>query len=352
VCFLFWNSNCDGGAEAKAHNGILPQCDRQLPCTNCVSRNKQSACQYEKGAPTAKQLRNNNGTASSTSPDDGGSRITVAKHDQQHIQDLDDEYESTTDTTTTVIPTIPTKATAFGYSHTGINTLDFLTRIETATDTPSSPSQQPFMSSAAAAACTTPEAFATRDRYRSLIRQLPPRAAIERLSGIYFTEFNWQYDVLDRAVFDAQLGEWYRQPFTLLSGGGPGPGALDVELRAFPAVVFQVCAVALLTLDDDTEGEGERGVSGGREGSLEGLKYAGGMTFEDLAREYSESGMEILTVLGKRGMGLNTVMAGWLRASFLKYFGWVTESVGSFFFFFVFFGSSLLFREEFKLTGI
>jgi hypothetical protein len=35
-----------------------------------------------------------------------------------------------------------------------------------------------------------------------------------------------------------------------------------------------------------------------------------------------------LAVLGKRGMGLNTVTAGWMRSSWLKYVGWVTESVG------------------------
>jgi hypothetical protein len=55
------------------------------------------------------------------------------------------------------------------------------------------------------------------------------------------------------------------------------------------------------------------------------------MTFEDLAREYSDGGMEILRVLGKRGMGLNTVVAGWLRAGWLKYVGLVTESVGPLF---------------------
>jgi hypothetical protein len=58
------------------------------------------------------------------------------------------------------------------------------------------------------------------------------------------------------------------------------------------------------------------------------------MTFEDLAREYSDCGMEVLTVLGKRGMGLNTVVAGWMRASWLKYVGLVTESVCVISFFF------------------
>jgi len=61
---------------------------------------------------------------------------------------------------------------------------------------------------------------------------------------------------------------------------------------------------------------------------FESLKYAGGMTFEDLSREYSDCGVEVAQVLGKRGMGVNTVVAGWVRGAWLKYVGLVTESVG------------------------
>jgi hypothetical protein len=52
------------------------------------------------------------------------------------------------------------------------------------------------------------------------------------------------------------------------------------------------------------------------------------MTFEDLSREYSDCGVEVAQVLGKRGMGVNTVVAGWVRGAWLKYVGLVTESVG------------------------
>jgi hypothetical protein len=101
-----------------------------------------------------------------------------------------------------------------------------------------------------------------------------------------------------------------------------------------PGVVFLGCGVALFFVEVDVGGLGEgKGNGGGGEDGFqredfEGLKYAGGMTFEDLAREYTDLGVEVLAVLGKRGMGLNTVTAGWLRSSWLKYVGWVTESVG------------------------
>ncbi|KAJ4392450.1 hypothetical protein N0V85_007041, partial [Neurospora sp. IMI 360204] len=50
------------------------------------------------------------------------------------------------------------------------------------------------------------------------------------------------------------------------------------------------------------------------------------MTFEDLATEYSESGVAIVSLLGKRQMTLTTVLAGFVRASFLKFVGMVPEA--------------------------
>ncbi|KAL2157820.1 hypothetical protein VTH06DRAFT_5089 [Thermothelomyces fergusii] len=367
------------------------KCDRKFPCTNCVSRNKDGACRYETGAPTAKQ----HGRRAVTG-------LTAAPSDMAGKQER---------TTTTAA------AATFGYSHTSANTLGFLHHIEstagagaasadpdddddgedddsnndnnnngggggggggggssssgssssrggggagsggtgsgnknnsagmtaimgelhnplprigtaptggssdmaaaaTATSAQHTPSSTPAL---------TPAERATRDRYKTLIRQLPSRCAIEKLSAIYFAEFNTHYAMLDRDVFDAQLAEWYRLPFSLLSTG-PGPAALSREMRAFPAVVFQACAVALLVLEDDADAPDASGRERAAAHWFSGLKYAGGMTFEDLAREYSDCGVELLAVLGKREMSLNTVLAGWLRASWLKYVGLVTES--------------------------
>lgn len=53
------------------------------------------------------------------------------------------------------------------------------------------------------------------------------------------------------------------------------------------------------------------------------------MTFDDLSVEYSEAGMAILNLLGKRQMSIITVLAGWCRASLLKFNGMVTEAVSS-----------------------
>jgi len=162
------------------------------------------------------------------------------------------------------------------------------------------------------------EHIGTRERYKSIIRQLPARTYIDKLVPIYFREFNWQYYGLDEDVFMRQLDEWNNLPLSVFNT--QGPQALSPDLRAFPALLFQVIATALLLLPP-----------GGSETTFEALKYAGGMTFEDLAMDYSESGMSVLSLLGKRQMSITTVLTGFLRASFLKYVAMVTEAVSIFF---------------------
>lgn len=259
----------------------LPQCDRKLPCTNCVSRNKHDACQYDTKAPTLKaHQRGTSSTGDADSPTAAAARPENS---------------------------IPTKVANFGYSATGASTLGFLRKIEGAN--PAEPLSALAHDSAGA---THADPLHMRDRYKSLIRQLPARTYIDKLVDIYFHDFNWMYYGLDRDVFDRQLAEWFNLPFDLLTKGGPQ--ALSPDMRSFPALLFQVLATALLVLPS------------GPDPTFDSLKYAGNMTFEDLAMDYSESGVAICSLLGKRQMSITTVLAGFTRASFLKYVALVTES--------------------------
>jgi hypothetical protein len=201
---------------------------------------------------------------------------------------------------------IPNKVANFGYSQTGASTLGFLRKIEGAN--PGSP-----LSGLAGDGDQQGDLFNTRERYRSLIRQLPARTFVDKLVDIYFVDVNWQYCGLDRDVFDRQMAEWNNLSYSILTNGGPM--ALPPDLRAFPALLFQVLAIALLFLPSEPDVD------------FDSLKYAGNMTFEDLGMDYSESGMAILSLLGKRQMSVTTVLAGFLRASFLKYVAQVTEAV-------------------------
>lgn len=155
----------------------------------------------------------------------------------------------------------------------------------------------------------------TRERYKSLVRQLPSKLYIDKLVDIFYQEVNPQYNFVDQGPFYQQLTDWNQLPFTVLSSPDAGPGTLSPDLRVFPALLFQILACALLVLPQETDS------------MFDALKYAGGMTFEDLAKDYSESGAAILALFGKKNVAVTTVQAGFLRSLFFKYTANVTESV-------------------------
>lgn len=255
------------------------QCDRKLPCTNCQSRSKESSCRYETGTPILRTDRK-------AAPSSSGS----SNHDRPS-----EPPETKTAT-----------AADFGYSASAgsSSTLGILRKIENAAGAPLDglPSEIP-----------SEESYDMRERYKSLIRQLPAKTYVEKLVDLYFHDVNWQYFGIDEPLIRGLIDKWYSLPFNVLSGSGPL--ALDPMLRALPALLFQMAACALLYLPHESEK------------SFECLKYTSNMTFDDLSVEYSEAGMAILTLLGKRQMSIITVLAGWCRASLLKFSGMVTEAV-------------------------
>ncbi|KAM0330498.1 hypothetical protein ACHAQA_003443 [Verticillium albo-atrum] len=252
------------------------KCDRDLPCANCKARKKESACRYETNAPTAKER----GQTSIDSGRPGHHGPTLPP-----------------------IQSLAAAAANWGYSPSGGSTLGFLKKIEGANgDTTLS----------ASTLAMDDENYAIKERYKSLIRQLPAKGYIERLIQVYFKEFNHNYYPVDEDVFLQQLSEWNNLSFNTLSASGPQ--GLSPDLRIFPALLFQVLGTALLILTDEPHE------------FYDHLKYAGSMTFEDLAEDYSESGMSILTLLGKRQLTLSSVQTTFLRANFLKHMGKVTES--------------------------
>ncbi|KAI5854532.1 Orotidine 5'-phosphate decarboxylase [Durotheca rogersii] len=251
--------------------GQQTECDRKMPCTNCVSRNKAAACRYEAGAPPAKP---------------GGKGFPPNGSD--HAPDT--------------VETVPIKTADFGYTPNSTSTLGILRKIEGDGEPLEGMPSDNFDG----------DHYGIRERYKALVRQLPARTYVEKLADIYLRDINWQYFSIDEPIFRELMDRWYNTPFNVLSNSGPQ--ALDPMLRAFPALLFQMLASALLYLP---EGVGE---------TFESLKYTGNMTFDDLAFDYSESGISISSILGKRQMSIITVLAGWVRACFLKYTGMVTEA--------------------------
>jgi hypothetical protein len=200
-------------------------------------------------------------------------------------------------------------AATWGYGQTGASTIALLKRIEAA------PSCDADEDDAVATAHSSRETLALRDKYKSLVRQLPARSFLDRLVALFAREFNWQYYCVDGDIFTDQLRRWNNLPFRIFSTDGPD--GIPTSLRAFPAVLFQMIATALLVLSEQEEEE------------FAALKYAANMTFEDLACDYSASGAEIVALFGKKALSVTTIQAEFLRASFLKFTANVAESVGS-----------------------
>ncbi|CZR65968.1 uncharacterized protein PAC_15868 [Phialocephala subalpina] len=257
------------------------KCDRASPCSNCVARNKQSLCQYENESARKAQLAEEGAAASS---DDGGpfGVIKPAESDEA------------------------AQVTAFGYAKSNGNnntTLGIFKKLETH-DAQSPSLTAPFMSA-------MPDQSGLKEKYKSYIRQLPSKPYIEKLVATFFREVNWQYYPLDEGTFRELLKNWHNLSFQTLN---KGPLELPPDLQFFPALLFQILALALQYQPPDYDP------------SLDSLKYAAAMSFDDLASDYSESGCQILCLLGKRNTTLVTVQAGFLRTAYLKNGGMITES--------------------------
>lgn len=161
------------------------------------------------------------------------------------------------------------------------------------------------------------DAGVLKEKFKSLIRQLPSRSYLDKLVDIFMRTFNDQYYVIDPDILQSQLERWHALPFKVLSA--QGPQALSPEMRAFPAVLFQIIATSLLIV-----------VEGGElAATFEGLKFAASMSFEDLSADYSEAGVGIIALIEKKSLTVTAIQAEFLRASFLKFTADVTESVSS-----------------------
>ncbi|KAJ5118812.1 transcriptional regulator family: Fungal Specific TF [Penicillium atrosanguineum] len=147
-------------------------------------------------------------------------------------------------------------------------------------------------------------------KYKELVRQLPSQACIDILVQTFFSGINWQYDLLDEESFRERLEAWGMISYSDLQTSF---GRLALETLVFPVLLFQVLAHALLFHPPHDK-------------MINSLMTMAGMTFHDLGAEYSDTGAELLALLGKKNIKIAMVQAGLLRASFLKSSGKVVEA--------------------------
>lgn len=147
--------------------------------------------------------------------------------------------------------------------------------------------------------------------YVTLIRKIPQREHVSILVESFFTNVSWQYDVIDHCTFRDELSEWSHISSTRLN---QGPENLSVSIRAFPALLLQVLALAL-QFHPNANDE-----------ALQGLKYAPDIDFADLAADYSNVGLQIMSMLGSKDISLNKIQAGLMEAFFEKSIGSVIDA--------------------------
>jgi hypothetical protein len=165
--------------------------------------------------------------------------------------------------------------------------------------------------SVATSATNQPSFGSDLDRnFKKLVRQLPSQACIDILVRTFFSSVNWQYDLLDEECFGEDLDAWRSLSYSELQVGSE---RIMTRTLVFPALLFQVLAQALLFHPPHDE-------------LINSLMNMADMTFHDLAVEYSDSGAELLALLGKKDITVAMVQAGLLRASFLKSSGKVVEA--------------------------
>jgi len=156
---------------------------------------------------------------------------------------------------------------------------------------------------------TMPRSPSYHDNYVRLLRGLPPRLYVYILVDIFFEQVNWQYSIVDRNYFMPQLTDFYKALPSIFSDDPP---EISSDVFTFPSLLFQIVGSAFQFLPPDYDQ------------SLDDLRM--GRSFDDLAKSYSDSGIEMLALFEKDSLNLSSIQAGFLRVALLKSFGYVLEA--------------------------
>ncbi|UPK95491.1 hypothetical protein LCI18_006426 [Fusarium solani-melongenae] len=262
------------------------KCDRLQPCPNCIKRDKVHLCVY-----THVELESflDSGEISDLGGACNFSSWTIdSQSAQSQLRTSSDSHQQSV-------------SEYLGYSrNSNTGTLALIAMAGTSEHIPALSHQE-----------ATGQNSDTATRYKSLVRQLPSQRHIEVLLQSFFSDIAWYYDIIDQNSITEQLSSWNQVSYSTLS---QGPFSLPPDVRAFPSLLFQLLAQALLFLPVKSAHV------------LNDLKFAPDMAFADLAIEYSDAGSAIAAMLGNRDTSLAKVQAGLLRASFQKSMGLVVEA--------------------------
>lgn len=140
-------------------------------------------------------------------------------------------------------------------------------------------------------------------RFFDLCAKLPPRSVTRELIEIYFSEANWYFAVLEKYYFEKLYSSWCSHSDDSMRNGQFG--RLPRDLLHFPALIFQVLAVALQFTPPSKPYLQASGVDG----------FA---SRDSLSSDFSMRGMEIVHLVGRDEPTISTVQNDLMRALWLK----------------------------------
>ncbi|KAF2497066.1 hypothetical protein BU16DRAFT_348592 [Lophium mytilinum] len=239
------------------------KCDRGQPCAQCIARGPESICIYEK----FKSPNNAVARASSKSTESSPGQI----------QDR-------------ASPSLLQNAHEYGYSKSdAFSSMGILTKVISGIDevTPSHRPAAPQIRSK------------LRADYFGYVRRLPSKAHCEFLINMFFKDVNHFNGALDEVFFREQLDRWWATAYDVILK--QGPDALPLDQWYFPALIFQVLAVALQFLPTP-------------HGFLvKVLKFTSSQTFTELSKEYSDCGEGLSILIGRPSSTLVAIQSSFMR---------------------------------------
>jgi hypothetical protein len=152
----------------------------------------------------------------------------------------------------------------------------------------------------------------TRVEYYGYVRRLPSKFHCEILFKSFFASINDINVALSEVIFREQLARWWKIAYEILSR--EGPESLPADLQYFPALIFQVLAVALQFIPAKYDVQ------------IDELKFSPSQTLGELSREYSDCGVALSSLLKEQRPSLVGVQQSFLRDVWLTNTGDLSQS--------------------------
>ncbi|KAL3419598.1 fungal specific transcription factor domain-containing protein [Phlyctema vagabunda] len=152
-----------------------------------------------------------------------------------------------------------------------------------------------------------PPAESLWQKYWHIAADLPSESMTDDLIATYFSEVSWIYTLLEPYYFRKALRQW--REFTSSTSGSVHIETLSADAQCFPALLFQVLALTLQFLPPETN-----------------IEEFPDLNVLEISNNFTENGVELISLLGLRGTGFIAVQHDLCRAAWLKNRGRGTES--------------------------